>query len=92
MKYEIYMEGYPPQTATVIIEADDEDEAEEIAIAMAEDGEIDCEDCDWSCYRTEVIEVSEYEEITDEKEITSIKVFHEFVEQINLTKELNNEN
>ena len=62
MKYEIYMEGMLPQVATVIIEADDKDEAESIALSMVEDGEIDWEDCDYSCYRTEIVEISEYEE------------------------------
>lgn len=58
MKFEIYMEGMLPQTATVIIEADDEDKAEEIALTMAEDGEIDWQYCDQSCFRTEVVEIS----------------------------------
>ena len=62
MKFEIQMEGMLPQVATVIIEADDEDEAESIALSMAEDGEIDWEDCDYSCYRTEIVEMSSAEE------------------------------
>jgi hypothetical protein len=61
MKYEIQMEGMLPQVATVIIEADDEDEAESIALSMAEDGDIDWEDCDYSCFRTEVVDIDEYE-------------------------------
>lgn len=86
MKYELYMEGMLPQVATIIVEADDIDEAEAIALAMSEDGEIDWEDCDWSCYRTEVIEIDECEEIEDLEEIASIEVFHEFVEHITLIK------
>ncbi|MGF6276367.1 hypothetical protein ABIB38_004781 [Massilia sp. UYP11] len=62
MKFQLYMEGYLPQTATVIIEAKDEIEAEEIDWIMAKEGDIDWEDCDQSCYRTEVVEVSRAEE------------------------------
>lgn len=62
MKFELYMEGMLPQTATVIIEAKDEIEAEEIALILAKEGDIDWEDCDQSCYRTEVVEISEIEE------------------------------
>ena len=62
MKFELYMEGYLPQTATLIIEAKDEDEAEEIALIMAKEGDIDWESCDYSCYRTEVVEISRAEE------------------------------
>lgn len=62
MKFELYMEGMLPQIATVIIEAESEEEAEEIALLMAKEGDIDWEDCDDSCYRTEVVEVGRAEE------------------------------
>lgn len=62
MKYEIYMEGYLPQTATIIIEAKDVEEAEQLALNLAEEGEVYWEDCDQSCYRTDVVEISEIEE------------------------------
>ena len=62
MKFELYMEGMLPQIATVIIEAETEEEAEEIALLMAKEGDINWEDCDDSCYRTEVVEISRAEE------------------------------
>ncbi|MDN8015407.1 hypothetical protein QZN08_13285 [Burkholderia multivorans] len=52
MKYEVSLEAVWPQLATVIIEADSEEEAEEIALEMAEDGEIDWSPCDSSCIRS----------------------------------------
>ncbi|MBA4054991.1 MAG: hypothetical protein C0490_09790 [Marivirga sp.] len=62
MKYEIYMEGYLPQTATIIIEAKDVEEAEQLALDLADEGEVCWEDCDQSCYRTDVVEISEIED------------------------------
>ncbi len=62
MKFELFMEGMLPQIATVIIEAETEEEAEEIALLMAKEGDINWEDCDDSCYRTEVVEMSRAEE------------------------------
>ena len=86
MKYRIYMEGYVPQNAFVVVDADNVAEAEAKALEMAEDGEVYWEDCDPCCRRNEVVDIDECEEITDEDEIASIEVFHEFVEQITLTK------
>lgn len=86
MKYKIYMEGYVPQTAFLTVEAINPAEAEAIALEMAEDGEVYWEDCDQSCRRNEVIDIDDCEEITDDLEIASFEVFHEFVEQITLTE------
>lgn len=61
MKYEIYMESVWPRTATLIIEADDEEKAEEIALAMDSEGEIDWTTCDSDCIRVEIVEISQYE-------------------------------
>lgn len=62
MKYEIYMEGYLPQTATIIVEAEDVEEAEQLALDLAEEGEVNWEDCDQSCYRSEVVDINEIDE------------------------------
>ncbi|WP_202756927.1 hypothetical protein [Burkholderia cenocepacia] len=62
MKYEVSLEAVWPQIATVIIEADSEEEAEEIALEMAEEGEIDWNPCDSDCIRSfEVVDVEDYE-------------------------------
>ncbi|MGU4699069.1 hypothetical protein K6L09_20600 [Burkholderia cepacia] len=62
MKYEVSLEAVWPQIATVIIEADSEDEAEEIALEMAEEGEIDWNGCDSDCIRNfEVVYMDDYE-------------------------------
>lgn len=74
MKYEVDLDGYLPQTATIVIEADSEEEAEEIALEIAEEEPwiIPWNDCDYSCRRNEVVDAYEYhgedEELNIEKD------------------------
>lgn len=67
MKFKVSLEGYLPQLGEYVVDADSEEEAEEIALAIAEDEpwEIDWIDCDPSCRRNEVTEVEEFDEDED---------------------------
>ncbi|MBU9118365.1 hypothetical protein KTD15_06100 [Burkholderia multivorans] len=62
MKYEIDLEAVLPLISTVIIEADSEEEAEEIAIEMAKSPGFFWLQCSHDCIRNyEAVEVSWYE-------------------------------
>ena len=62
MKYEVSLEAVWPVTKTVIIEAESQGEAEDIALQMAEDQEIDWDLCSSDCVRSfEAIDVDDYD-------------------------------
>lgn len=56
MKYVVYVEGY--KTGVVIVEAQDQEEAEQNAVDMAVEGDIEWNDYHYSCFECDVVEVS----------------------------------
>ncbi|WP_374553321.1 hypothetical protein [Aquitalea pelogenes] len=62
MKYEVIIEAVWPVQKVLIIEAENEDDAEDIAIEMAEDCEIDWDLCSSDCIRSfDVVQMDEYD-------------------------------
>jgi len=62
MKYEVSLEAVWPVIKTLIIEADSEDEAEDIALQMAQDNEVDWDMCSSDCIRNfDAVYTEDYE-------------------------------
>jgi len=61
MKYKVSLQAVHPLIQTVIIEANSEFEADEIALQMAKNDEVEWIYCDWECVRDfEVIVAEDY--------------------------------
>lgn len=62
MKYEVSLEAIWPVIKTLIIEAESMGEAEDIALQMAKDDEVDWDMCSSDCIRSvEAVDVEYYE-------------------------------